>query len=50
LGKVVGSSSIGHWFLLSREQLVIALAIYGFAASVLPVWILLTPRDSSVHS
>jgi carbon starvation protein len=38
-------STIGSMFRLSREQLVIALGIYGFAASVLPVWLLLSPRD-----
>jgi carbon starvation protein len=38
-------SVIGSWFRLSREQLVFAIAIYGFAASVLPVWLLLSPRD-----
>ncbi|MBW3656806.1 MAG: carbon starvation protein A, partial [Gemmatimonadetes bacterium] len=27
------------------EQLVFALVIYGFIASILPVWMLLTPRD-----
>ncbi len=32
-------------FLLSRQQLIVALAVYGFVASVLPVWMLLTPRD-----
>ncbi|WP_109509086.1 carbon starvation CstA family protein [Nocardioides speluncae] len=30
---------------LSKEQLTFALAAYGFVASVLPVWMLLTPRD-----
>ena len=45
LGKPVAGSSLGGWFLLSRQQLTIALALYGFAASVLPVWMLLTPRD-----
>jgi carbon starvation protein len=45
LGRPVASSSIGHWFILSRHQITIALAMYGFAASVLPVWMLLTPRD-----
>src|SRR5438876_1139520 len=43
-GKNAAASPIGHWFLLSRHQLTIALALYGFAASVLPVWMLLTPR------
>ncbi|WP_420814670.1 carbon starvation CstA family protein [Kineococcus siccus] len=30
---------------LSKETLVLALVVYGFVASVLPVWLLLTPRD-----
>jgi carbon starvation protein len=45
LGKPVAASSIGHWFLLSRQQIIIAMAAYGFLASVLPVWLLLVPRD-----
>jgi carbon starvation protein len=45
LGKPVAASSIGHWFVLSREQLILAMAAYGFIASVLPVWMLLCPRD-----
>ncbi len=45
LGKPVAASSIGHWFLLSRQQLILAMAAYGFIASVLPVWLLLCPRD-----
>jgi len=36
---------LNHCFLLSRSGIVIAMAIYGFAASVLPVWLLLAPRD-----
>jgi carbon starvation protein len=40
----VAASPIGHWFLLTRHQLTFVLAVYGFAASVLPVWMLLTPR------
>ena len=44
-GKPIAASSIGHWFVLSREQLIIAMAAYGFIASVLPVWMLLCPRD-----
>jgi carbon starvation protein len=31
-------------FHLSREQIVVALGVYGFAASMLPVWLLLSPR------
>ena len=45
LGKPVAASSIGHWFVLSRHQLILAMAAYGFLASVLPVWLLLVPRD-----
>jgi carbon starvation protein len=45
LGKPVADSAFGSWFLLSRHQLTFALGAYGFAASVLPVWMLLTPRD-----
>jgi carbon starvation protein len=45
LGRPIAESSYGHYFILSRHQITIALAIYGFAASVLPVWMLLTPRD-----
>jgi carbon starvation protein len=44
-GEWVANSSWGPMFVLTRQQLVIALAVYGFAASVLPVWMLLTPRD-----
>jgi carbon starvation protein len=45
LGKPIAASAIGSWFTLSREQLILALAAYGFIASVLPVWMLLCPRD-----
>ena len=38
-------STIGSFFHLSRNQLVLSLVVYGFAASVLPVWMLLAPRD-----
>ena len=45
LGKPLASSALGQYFVLSREQLILALAAYGFIASVLPVWMLLSPRD-----
>ncbi|MBS1992861.1 MAG: carbon starvation protein A [Cyanobacteria bacterium SZAS LIN-2] len=35
----------GPIFTLSGTQLAISVMIYGFVASVLPVWILLAPRD-----
>jgi carbon starvation protein len=44
-GKPLAGSAFGHLFLLTRHQLVVALAVYGFLASVLPVWLLLAPRD-----
>ena len=43
-GKNVAESSFGPWFLLSKHQITIAMALYTIAASVLPVWMLLTPR------
>ena len=39
------ASGLGAMLRLSRNELLAALAIYGFAASVLPVWLLLSPRD-----
>jgi carbon starvation protein len=44
-GGWVQESSWADTFTLSPKTLVIALAIYGFFASVLPVWLLLAPRD-----
>jgi carbon starvation protein len=37
-------SVIGSYFRFSHEQLTILLGVYGFLASVLPVWLLLSPR------
>ncbi len=34
-----------HWFSLGPLGIAAAVAAYGFLASVLPVWLLLTPRD-----
>jgi carbon starvation protein len=45
LGKPVAASAVGEWFQLSRGELLLAMAAYGFLASVLPVWMLLAPRD-----
>ncbi|MEO7273475.1 MAG: carbon starvation protein A [Vicinamibacterales bacterium] len=45
VGKPIAASAYGPWFHLSREQLIIAMGAYGFIASVLPVWMLLCPRD-----
>src|SRR4051812_43916843 len=45
LGKPLASSSWAHFFTFSRTQLIVLMAGYGFVASVLPVWLLLAPRD-----
>jgi carbon starvation protein len=45
LGERVPQSCLGPWFTLTREGIIIAIAAYGFIASVLPVWLLLCPRD-----
>jgi carbon starvation protein len=45
LGKFIPDSSIASWFTFDRKALTILLASYGFLASVLPVWLLLSPRD-----
>ncbi|MGH9931232.1 MAG: carbon starvation CstA family protein [Pyrinomonadaceae bacterium] len=45
LGGRVADSSLAHAFTLSRNALIILMAGYGFIASVLPVWMLLCPRD-----
>jgi carbon starvation protein len=45
LGKVVADSSLADTFTLSPKALALCLVAYGFVASVLPVWMLLAPRD-----
>jgi carbon starvation protein len=44
-GAAIPGSPLGPVFSLSREMTVFALAGYGFIAAVLPVWLLLCPRD-----
>src|SRR5687767_7601484 len=44
-GGWIENTGLGDALTLSKEFLVLALVIYGFVASVLPVWLLLTPRD-----
>ncbi|MFL5331497.1 MAG: carbon starvation protein A [Gemmataceae bacterium] len=50
----IGAVIVGHWipgsplepyFSFSRGGITFALCVYGFVASVLPVWLLLAPRD-----
>lgn len=45
VGGWVAHSSIGPWFNLTNLQVTIAMAVYGFIAAVLPIWVLLAPRD-----
>jgi len=45
LGGYIASRSISGWFNWSTGGVTLAMAIYGFVASVLPVWVLLAPRD-----
>ncbi len=51
---LTGAVIAGHWipgsplepyFTLSRNSMVLAMALYGLLASILPVWMLLCPRD-----
>lgn len=51
---VLGATVAGNWvpgsilepyFSLSRQGIILAICFYGFIASVLPVWLLLCPRD-----
>jgi len=37
--------SVGKYFTLTAPTLAVLLIIYGFAASAMPVWLLLAPRD-----
>ena len=42
---VSNSATLAPWFTYSGPALALALIIYGFFASALPVWLLLAPRD-----
>jgi carbon starvation protein len=44
-GAWIPGSPIEHYFLFSRDGIIAAICLYGFIASVLPVWLLLCPRD-----
>lgn len=39
------SATIGPWFTFSASTMAILIIVYGYAASALPVWLLLAPRD-----
>ncbi|WP_298267599.1 carbon starvation CstA family protein [Geobacter sp.] len=44
-GHAIPGSPLEPFFNLSKNGLVIAMATYGLVASILPVWMLLCPRD-----
>jgi carbon starvation protein len=44
-GALIPGSPLEPFFSLNKGATVIALCTYGFVASVLPVWLLLCPRD-----
>ncbi len=45
-GRLVAeSASWSNWFTWSGVALTLAIIVYGFTASALPVWLLLAPRD-----
>lgn len=45
LGPAFQASAWGHYLNFNEKQLSVILAIYGFFAAALPVWLLLLPRD-----
>jgi carbon starvation protein len=45
LGGRIAESSWAESFRFSRNTIILLMAAYGFIASVLPVWMLLCPRD-----
>jgi carbon starvation protein len=44
-GAWVQDSPLRSWFIFPREGIAVGIMAYGFIASVLPVWLLLCPRD-----
>ena len=45
VGNWIPGSPFERFFSLSKDGTILALTSYGFVASVLPVWLLLCPRD-----
>jgi carbon starvation protein len=45
LGKPFADSGLSHWLLFDKPTLSLMLPIYAFIASILPVWVLMCPRD-----
>lgn len=45
IGEPLSKTQLGSYFLFSKPSLSIILPAYGLIASILPVWLLLCPRD-----
>src|SRR5207248_2269119 len=45
IGGFVPGTRLGHILNMQDHTVIWAMAIYGFIAAVLPVWVLLAPRD-----
>ncbi|MGA2139557.1 MAG: carbon starvation protein A [Verrucomicrobiia bacterium] len=45
LGKPFADSSLSHWLLFNKSTLSLMLPTFAFVASILPVWVLMCPRD-----
>lgn len=45
VGPMIQGTALGNLLTFNTKQLSIILAVYGFCAAALPVWILLLPRD-----
>lgn len=44
-GRFVPESFLAPYFTFPKNQITLLIAVYGFVASILPVWMLLCPRD-----
>ena len=44
-GRLIPQMSWGHYLSLTQTGVTLTMGLYGFIASVLPVWMLLVPRD-----
>ncbi len=44
-GQWIHGTQLEHWLTLDGRSLAVGIMIYGLLASVLPVWLLLAPRD-----
>jgi len=45
VGRAIPGSALAAWFTFDKPTLTLLLAGYGLIASILPVWMLLCPRD-----